>query len=78
MERPDDFLIDAWEQLPEDEKKEIYLTHIVTSENAPRYLAGALLENDEITLDKKIDLAEKIIKGELLNPAEIKIIGITD
>lgn len=78
MKKPDNFLSEVWEQIPDDEKKQIYLNYIVTAENAPAYLADVLLDNDELTIDKKIKLAEKVLSGELLNPTEKNILGIAD
>lgn len=73
MTKPSDFLQSVWDKLPENEKKEIYLNEILTSEKVPRYLTG-LFEAAQITLDLKIEIAEKIINDQQLTPEEMKII----
>lgn len=75
MTKPNDFLQSVWDKLPENDKKEIYLNDIITSENAPRYLAG-LIEAAEISIDLKIEIAEKILNNQQLTQYEKKIIKI--
>ena len=75
MKRPDNFLLEVWEKLPDNEKKEIYLDNLVTTEGAPAYLAGAI-ENAPASLDEKITIAEKIVNGEKLTDAERKKIEL--
>ena len=71
MKKPENFLQAVWDKLTDKEKKEIYLDDLVTTEGAPAYLAGAI-ENAPASLDDKITIAEKIIKGEKLTDAERK------
>ena len=71
MKKPENFLQAVWDKLTDKEKKEIYLDDLVTTEDAPAYLAGAI-ENAPASLDDKIAIAEKIIKGEKLTDAERK------
>lgn len=73
MTKPEDFLLDVWEKLSTDEKKEVYLNSIITAENAPPYLYG-LIDEADASLDDKIRIAEKIINGEALTAREKKII----
>lgn len=75
MKKPENFLQAVWDKLTNKEKKEIYLDDLVTTEGAPAYLAGAI-ENAPASLDDKIAIAEKIIKGEKLTDAERKKIDL--
>lgn len=75
MKKPENFLQSVWDKLTDKEKKEIYLDDLVTTESAPAYLAGAI-ENAPASLDDKIAIAEKIIKGEKLTDAERKKIDL--
>lgn len=75
MKKPENFLQAVWDKLTDKEKKEIYLDDLVTTEDAPAYLAGAI-ENAPASLDDKIAIAEKIIKGEKLTDAERKKIDL--
>jgi hypothetical protein len=75
MKKPENFLQAVWDKLTDKEKKEIYLDDLVTTEGAPAYLAGAI-ENAPASLDDKIAIAEKIIKGEKLTDAERKKIDL--
>lgn len=75
MKKPENFLQAVWDKLTDKEKKEIYLDDLVTTEGAPAYLAGAI-ENAPASLDDKITIAEKIIKGEKLTDAERKKIDL--
>ena len=75
MKKPENFLQSLWDKLTEKEKKEIYLDDLVTTEGAPAYLAGAI-ENAPASLDEKIAIAEKIIKGEKLTDADRKKIDL--
>lgn len=75
MKKPENFLQAVWDKLTDKEKKEIYLDDLVTTEGAPAYLAGAI-ENAPASLDEKIAIAEKIIKGEKLTDAERKKIDL--
>ena len=75
MKKPENFLQSVWDKLTEKEKKEIYLDDLVTTEGAPAYLAGAI-ENAPASLDEKIAIAEKIIKGEKLTDADRKKIDL--
>lgn len=75
MKKPENFLQAVWDKLTDKEKKEIYLDDLVTTEGAPAYLAGAI-ENAPASLDEKIAIAEKIIKGEKLTDADRKKIGL--
>jgi hypothetical protein len=75
MKKPENFLQAVWDKLTDKEKKEIYLDDLVTTEGAPAYLAGAI-ENAPASLDDKIAIAEKIIKGEKLTDADRKKIDL--
>ena len=75
MKKPENFLQAVWDKLTDKEKKEIYLDDLVTTEGAPAYLAGAI-ENAPASLDDKITIAEKIIKGEKLTDADRKKIDL--
>ena len=75
MKKPEYFLQTVWDKLTDKEKKEIYLDDLVTTEGAPAYLAGAI-ENAPASLDDKIAIAEKIIKGEKLTDADRKKIDL--
>ena len=75
MKKPENFLQAVWDKLTDKEKKEIYLDDLVTTEDAPAYLAGAI-ENAPASLDDKIAIAEKIIKGEKLTDADRKKIDL--
>jgi hypothetical protein len=75
MKKPENFLQAVWDKLTDKEKKEIYLDDLVTTEGAPAYLAGAI-ENASASLDDKIAIAEKIIKGEKLTDADRKKIDL--
>jgi hypothetical protein len=75
MKKPENFLQAVWDKLTDKEKKEIYLDDLVTTEGAPAYLAGAI-ENASVSLDDKISIAEKIIKGEKLTDADRKKIDL--
>lgn len=75
MRKPENFLQAVWDKLTDKEKKEIYLDDLVTTEGAPAYLAGAI-ENAPASLDDKIAIAEKIIKGEKLTDADRKKIDL--
>ena len=75
MRKPENFLQAVWDKLTDKEKKEIYLDDLVTTECAPAYLAGAI-ENAPASLDDKIAIAEKIIKGEKLTDADRKKIDL--
>lgn len=75
MKKPENFLQSVWDKLTDKEKKEIYLDDLVTTEGAPAYLAGAI-ENAPASLDEKIAIAEKIIKGEKLTDADRKKIDL--
>jgi hypothetical protein len=75
MKKPENFLQAVWDKLTDKEKKEIYLDDLVTTEGAPAYLAGAI-ENAPVSLDDKIAIAEKIIKGEKLTDADRKKIDL--
>jgi hypothetical protein len=75
MKKPENFLQAVWDKLTDKEKKEIYLDDLVTTEGAPAYLAGAI-ENAPASLDEKIAIAEKIIKGEKLTDADRKKIDL--
>ena len=75
MKKPENFLQAVWDKLTDKEKKEIYLDDLVTTEGAPAYLAGAI-ENAPASLDDKIAIAEKIIKGEKLTDTERKKIDL--
>jgi hypothetical protein len=75
MKKPENFLRAVWDKLTDKEKKEIYLDDLVTTEGAPAYLAGAI-ENAPASLDEKIAIAEKIIKGEKLTDADRKKIDL--
>ena len=78
MKKPETFLQEVWEQLSDAEKKEVYLTDLTTSENAPCYLYG-LFEDLDLSIDNKITIAEKIlnINKEPLTDKEKKAIGLT-
>ena len=75
MKKPENFLQAVWDKLTDKEKKEIYLDDLVTTDGAPAYLAGAI-ENAPASLDDKIAIAEKIIKGEKLTDADRKKIDL--
>jgi hypothetical protein len=75
MKKPENFLQAVWDKLTDKEKKEIYLDDLVTTEGAPAYLAGAI-ENAPASLNEKIAVAEKIIKGEKLTDADRKKIDL--
>lgn len=75
MKKPENFLQAVWDKLTDKEKKEIYLDDLVTTEGAPAYLAGAI-ENAPASLNEKIAIAEKIIKGEKLTDADRKKIDL--
>ena len=75
MKKPENFLQAVWDKLTDKEKKEIYLDDLVTTEGAPAYLAGAI-ETAPASLDDKIAIAEKIIKGEKLTDADRKKIDL--
>lgn len=75
MKKPENFLQSVWDKLTDKEKREIYLDDLVTTEGAPAYLAGAI-ENAPASLDEKIAIAEKIIKGEKLTDADRKKIDL--
>lgn len=75
MEKPGLYLQSAWDKLTNEEKKDIYLHEIISSQKTPHYLAG-LIEEAETTIDNKITIAEKIIKGEMLTECEKKSIGL--
>ena len=75
MKKPENFLQAVCDKLTDKEKKEIYLDDLVTTDGAPAYLAGAI-ENAPASLDDKIAIAEKIIKGEKLTDADRKKIDL--
>lgn len=74
MTKPEDFLLDVWEKLSTDEKKEVYLNSIITAEDAPPYLYG-LIDEAAAPLDDKIRIAEKILNGEALTAREKKLVN---
>jgi len=74
MTKPENFLLDVWEKLSTEKKKEVYLNSIITAENAPPYLFGLIVEA-EASLDDKIRIAEKIINGEALTAREKKLVN---
>lgn len=74
MKKPEDFLLDVWEKLSTDEKKEVYLNSIITDEKAPPYLYG-LIDEADAPLDDKINIAEKILNGEELTTREKRLVN---
>lgn len=75
MKRPEYFLEKVWDKLSEKEKKETYLDSLIYSLEAPIYLSR-MIERSDASLDVKITVAEKVIKGEELTDEEIKKIGL--
>ena len=75
MIKPESFSQDVWDKLTDKERKEIYLEEILMSENAPHYLYGAII-HAKTTLDRKIEIAEKITDGKMLSDEEKKEIDL--